>query len=113
MGDFYLTCLTFRHPLITGDPILPFAYIITERKFRRDYEVFVRELLECYDGLKKASVYFCSDKEFSIGDRVWEEVQTVNCWFHVQRDVKREVKKMREVKDPDALIAWFRDIARF
>lgn len=49
---------------------MPIAFFLSERKFKRDHNYFISDLLETFPRLKKVKTYFVTDKEFSF-QGVW------------------------------------------
>jgi len=105
LGDFYVSTLCVKHILFEGEPVIPVAFFLHERKFRKYHETFLRSMTEIIPNLKKKSiVVLVTDREIGITNAVkttLSNITILHCWNHIKRDIRFWVKS-RFGKNDDA-----------
>lgn len=133
LGPFYVTCLTMRHPFLEREQMgshqihptahLPVAIHIHERKFQKDHQHFITEVVEAIDEgmpadspcrLEKRDITLVSDREFDAkylfsqtGDQERLDGRTLTnapCWIHMGDNVKAKMR-MIHVNEEDTQLA--------
>ena len=74
IGNFYVSPLVFRHILFEGDPVIPVAFMLHERKFQNVHERFWQHLLTKIPNLKSTPVPVVVDKEMGITNAIAKTV---------------------------------------
>jgi hypothetical protein len=98
LGDFYVSALSFRHILFEGNPIIPFGFVIHERKFQEVHETFFSHIKKLVPNLKKDcfKIAIVVDKETGISNAISERLpgwQILHCWNHIKQDLKFWLRK--------------------
>ncbi|KAK0417662.1 hypothetical protein QR680_013134 [Steinernema hermaphroditum] len=101
VGDYYLSTLTYRHPLFKGNPIIPLAYVVHDRRYSRDHRNFFSELWAKHPALNRHRTVFITDQEFDFEDSI-PNVKHVWCWNHVKRNFQHYVNKVKHHKAHEA-----------
>jgi len=99
MGDFYVSCLLYRHSLFVGNPVMPLLLLIHEKRTTESHTL----LFEWFVKLTGITSVTCvADREKSISNAVLQvlpQSSMVYCWNHILGDVRVRVQL-----DNDSLI---------
>lgn len=93
LGDFYVSPLTYRHPLFVGHRVVPLGYLIHDKKTTDCHEMFFNIVKGFCRNI--GSKCIVTDRETSICNAIRNILpSSVNlfCWNHIQQDVKHWVK---------------------
>lgn len=99
LGNFYVSALTYTHPLFMEKPVIPLAYLLHDKKTTAVHSQFLRHM-RCIcpqlDGM-----IIVTDRETAIATAICSELKNCKhllCWNHSQRDVEYWLKS-RKRKD--------------
>lgn len=98
LGDFYVSPIVFRHGIFNGDPVIPLAFLIHDRKFQKCHETFFRHFILCekISNLKVNPIPIVCDREIEITNainNVFPDCQVPHCWNHLKNDFKYWLQK--------------------
>lgn len=96
LGDCYVSPLVFRHVLFKNTPWIPLAFLVHDKKFR-SLRVFVGQNSSSERKKKEKRIPFITDREpalMNAFERVFPNLQVLNCWNHLKRDFKEELRKL-------------------
>lgn len=105
LGDFYLSPLTYKHPHMTGHPVIPFAYAIHHSKQLQVHTHFFIKIQQVYSELKNAKII--TDREPSIITAIENSLPNCYhfyCWNHIKQDVKNWIKNKKNSEKTDCNI---------
>lgn len=94
VGEYYVSTMSFRHPSFANYPIIPFAYLISTRKFAKDHLKLFQYVKDSCPALGRRSFIFVTDREFRNIDAVFPQVQHVYCWKHIGSDIETWVRRL-------------------
>ena len=86
VGDYYLSTLSFRHTLFTGNPIVPAAFLIHTRRFHSDHKEFLETLTLSVNSVLTKQVNIVTDREFQLGN-MFPNGTHLYCWNHIENDL--------------------------
>ena len=68
LGDFYLSAFLFRHTIFSSSPVIPFLFLLHERKFQSCHEELMRESAKRVPNLVngKKDIPLVTDEEVGI-----------------------------------------------
>ena len=92
----------FTHEIFANPPTDPVAFLIYERKYQCVHEWFLQKFIEKVPNLKKKSVKFITDREYSITNAVTNvlpNARILHCWNHIRKDVKMWLHKKNASTD--------------
>ena len=95
LGDFYLSCLIFKHTAFKGNPCIPGMFLVHERKFTATHRVIFDTLKKNVPSLSRTQVPIAIDQEKAIVSAVHTELPqmpVVHCWNHILQDICRWLK---------------------
>ncbi|KAM4031925.1 uncharacterized protein ACNLHF_019310 [Anomaloglossus baeobatrachus] len=102
IGDFYLSPLVMRNVALVSDPIFPVAFLLHVKKFMRDHEYFLNEILHQLDCTNLTSVPLVTDREPGIIRALkknFPQIKNVHCVNHILRDVDLWIRNHGGKKD--------------
>jgi len=86
LGDFYLSVLLFRETDFEGEPVIPLAYFLHERKLNATHTNFFRHMKSLLPELETTSnVYIVTDSEAAIVSALkleFPNLKSFLCWNH-------------------------------
>ena len=90
IGNFYITPIIFRHTLFEGNPFIPLAFMMHERKIQMCHEKFVKHLKKRIPNLSQANIPVVVDREQGITNafELETKVPVLHCWNHTKQDFK-------------------------
>lgn len=86
VGDYYLSTVSFRHALFTGNPIVPAAFLIHTRRYHSDHKEFLETLTLSINSLLTKQVNIVTDREFQLGN-MFPNGTHLYCWNHIENDL--------------------------
>uniref|UniRef100_A0A8D8WUU0 MULE transposase domain-containing protein n=1 Tax=Cacopsylla melanoneura TaxID=428564 RepID=A0A8D8WUU0_9HEMI len=101
LGDFFLSVLSYKHPLFANAPTIPLVYMLHDRKFEEIHTHFFTTLsnkFKCFN----SELNIVTDREKSIVNSIRKArplSRHYPCWNHIQRDVKFWLKKHKGTED--------------
>ena len=101
LGDFYVSPLVFRHVLFEGNPWIPLAFLIHDRKLQKCHNRLFEVLADKMPLLKSKKIAFITDREPALTKAVlkhFPRMQVLHCWNHLKRDFKEELRKLGAVQ---------------
>jgi len=88
MGDFYVSCLLYRHTVFEGSPVIPLLMLVHERRTTESHQLLFSWFVRL---TAMKSVTCVVDREKSISNAisaVMPEASIVYCWNHLLGDVR-------------------------
>ena len=101
-GDYYLSVLVFRHPYIKGNPCIPVAFMMHDRKIQAVHSAFMEKLTHLMPQLNGRRSVIIMDREKSMANAVRQYLPAANiifCWNHLLKDIEEWVKRHNKSKD--------------
>jgi len=92
MGDFYLSTLIFKHSMFKNCPVLPFGFLVHNRRYQEDHMQFMEVIRSSSSCLASKKVIIVTDREFDFSS-VFPLAQQVFCWNHLERDLQYYLKQ--------------------
>lgn len=65
IGNYYLSIFSYRYYVLDGDPVIPAAFLIHQRKFAVDHNSFLLKLIKKCPNLASKPFAFITDREFT------------------------------------------------
>lgn len=96
LGDFYVSALSYKHPLFQGGPVIPLMYHIHHFKKKEVHQEFFRRCRMICPSVSEMIIV--TDREAAIIYGIKQELPScihIYCWNHIQRDVKHWVEKKK------------------
>jgi hypothetical protein len=95
LGHFYVSILSFRHPLLANRPVIPCAFLLHQRKFAVNHREFLSMVSQECTNLAKCEFAFITDREFTDyhSKEIFPKAHHYYCWNHLQRDVRHWANK--------------------
>lgn len=89
LGQYYVSILSFRHPLFVERPVIPCAFLLHQRKFSFYHREFLWLVTEECTNLSKCEFAFITDREFTdFPKEIFPRARHYYCWNHLKRDVR-------------------------
>lgn len=88
IGEFFVSVLSFRHYMLYGEPVIPCAIFIHQRRFLDDHLAFLKLVGETCPSLANEEFAFISDREFNKISTVFPNARHFYCWKHVRDDIR-------------------------
>ena len=85
-GQFYLSILTFRHPLFEEEPVIPLILLFHEGKEAIGHSMLFEYLKMAIPTLDNQRTVFISDREASfktVRPRFFQKAQSAFCHLHI------------------------------
>lgn len=101
LGDFYVSPLSYRHPLFKSEPVILLAYLVHDNKNNNVHSSFFNFLSKSIPNLNGLPIV--TDREIAINTAIKTELpksKNFYCWNHLLIDVRHWIKKQK-VKEPD------------
>lgn len=105
-GDFFLSTLTFRQTEFQEKPIMALAYLFHQRRFEREHDLFISEVVAAIPRLKTSRrCIFVTDEEPGLVNAITKNIpdsEHFRCWLHAWGNMKRKLQ-MLGIKELDEL----------
>ena len=92
VGDFFVSCLVFKHVLFKDGKTIPAAFLVHDRKNQESHDDFFRLLSKFVPNLNKGNPVIVTDRELSFTKAIQNNFPNMNilyCWNHLKKDVTR------------------------
>jgi hypothetical protein len=99
LGAHWVSVLSARLPIFDGSPLVPVAFLIHERKYKRDHEFFLKLVADACPALKTAAFTIVTDREFRNLKSVFPRCFHAHCWIHIRRNLKFFLRKHKELDE--------------
>ena len=103
LGDFYVSCLLFRHNLFRESPVIPALFLIHERKFQSVHEKLFEVAIDKVQTINTKSCAIVTDEEKSITNTIMQfapNATRLRCWNHIFR-ASRHSLHARNIKNDE------------
>lgn len=95
LGSHWVSVLSARLPIFEGRPLVPVAFLVHERKYKRDHEYFLKLVADSCPALKSSPFTIVTDREFHNLKSIFPHCFHAHCWLHIRRNVKFFLKKKK------------------
>lgn len=99
LGSHWVSVLSARLTMFSGNPLVPVAFLIHERKYKRDHEYFLKMVADMCPALKTSQFTIVTDREFRNLASIFPQAFHAHCWIHLRRNVKFFLKKHKELNE--------------